>query len=85
MKNISFILILSLIVGCSDQSTISITKFEGSPEFSNSILSLSQTAEDENSNNNFSFNVENYELGLQTEGAIENSLANSAQIGRAHV
>ena len=49
MKNISFILILSLIVGCSDQSTINITKFEGSPEFSNSILSLSQTAEDKNS------------------------------------
>jgi hypothetical protein len=85
MKNISFILIVSLIVGCSDQSTISITKFEGSPEFSNSILSLPQIAEDEDSNNNFSFNVENYELGLQTEGAIENGLANSAKGQHIHM
>ena len=85
MKNISFILIASLIVGCADQSTISITKFEGSPEFSNSILSLPQIAADEDSSNNFSFNVENYELGLQTEGAIENGLANSAKGQHIHM
>ena len=85
MKNISFILILSLILGCADQTTITIKKFEGSPAFSNSILSLSQIAEDEDSNNNFSFNVENYELGVQTIGAGENGLANSAKGQHIHM
>lgn len=85
MKNISFILIVSLILGCADQTTITITKFEGSSEFSNSILSLSQITEDENSNNNFNFDVENYELGVQTIGAGENGLANSAKGQHIHM
>jgi len=85
MKNISFILILSLILGCADQTTITIKKFEGSPAFSNSILSLSQIAEDEDSNNNFNFNVKNYELGVQTIGAGENGLANSAKGQHIHM
>jgi len=85
MKNISFILIVSLILGCADQTTITITKFEGSPEFSNSILSLLQITEDENSNSNFNFDVENYELGVQTIGAGENGLANSAKGQHIHM
>ncbi len=85
MKNISFILIVSLILGCADQTTITITKFEGSSEFSNSILSLSQITEDENSNSNFNFDVENYELGVQTIGAGENGLANSAEGQHIHM
>ena len=80
MKKISFILTVFLILGCADQSIISITKFEGSPEFSNSKLSLSQIQK-----NNFSFNVENYELGIQTDGAIDNGLANSAKGQHIHM
>ncbi len=80
MKKISFILTVFLILGCADQSIISITKFEGSPEFSNSKLFLSQIQK-----NNFSFNVENYELGIQTDGAIDNGLANSAKGQHIHM
>ena len=80
MKKISFILTVFLILGCADQSIISITKFEGSLEFSNSKLSLSQIQK-----NNFSFNVENYELGIQTDGAIDNGLANSAKGQHIHM
>ena len=85
MKNLLFILLASLILGCVDQPTITLKKFEGSPEFSNSILDLSQITEDENFNINFNFELENYELGIQTLGAEENGLANSAQGQHIHM
>ena len=85
MKNISFILLASLILGCVNKPGITIKKFEGSPEFSNSILDLSQITEDENFNINFNFELENYELGIQTLGAGENGLANSAQGQHIHM
>ena len=85
MKNIAFCLIAIIIVGCSHESEITITKFEGSPEFTASKLSLITDQKAEQTNNNFSFNVENYKLGEQTPGAIENGLANSAKGQHIHM
>ena len=85
MKNIVFYLIAIIIVGCSNESEITITKFEGSPEFTTSKLSLITDENKENTNNHFSFNVENYELGEQTAGAIDNGLANSAKGQHIHM
>ena len=85
MKNIAFCLIAIIIVGCSNESGITITKFEGSPEFTTSKLSLITDENKENTNNHFSFNVENYELGEQTAGAIDNGLANSAKGQHIHM
>jgi len=85
MKKIVFYLIAIIIVGCSNESEITITKFEGSPEFTTSKLSLITDQKKENTNNHFSFNVENYELGEQTAGAIDNGLANSAQGQHIHM
>ncbi len=85
MKNIVFCLIAIIIVGCSHESEITITKFEGSPEFTASKLSLITDQKAEQTNNNFSFNVENYKLGEQTPGAIENGLANSAKGQHIHM
>jgi hypothetical protein len=85
MKNIAFCLIAIIIVGCSNESEITITKFEGSPEFTTSKLSLITDENKENTNNHFSFNVENYELGEQTAGAIDNGLANSAKGQHIHM
>ena len=85
MKNIVFCLIAIIIVGCSNESEITITKFEESPEFTTSKLSLITDQKAENTNNHFSFNVENYELGEQTPGAIENGLANSAKGQHIHM
>jgi len=85
MKNIAFCLIAIIIVGCSNESEITITKFEGSPEFTTSKLSLITDENKENTNNHFSFNVENYELGEQTDGAIDNGLANSAKGQHIHM
>ena len=85
MKNIAFCLIAIIIVGCSHESEITITKFEGSPEFTASKLSLITYQKAEQTNNHFSFNVENYKLGEQTPGAIENGLANSAKGQHIHM
>jgi len=85
MKNIAFCLIAIIIVGCSNESEITITKFEGSPEFTASKLSLITDQKAEQTNNHFSFNVENYKLGEQTPGAIENGLANSAKGQHIHM
>ena len=85
MKNIVFCLIAIIIVGCSNESEITITKFEGSPEFTTSKLSLITDENKENTNNHFSFNVENYELGEQTAGANDNGLANSAKGQHIHM
>ncbi|MFL2643543.1 MAG: phosphopeptide-binding protein [Flavobacteriales bacterium] len=85
MKKIVFYLIAIIIVGCSNESEITITKFEGSPEFTTSKLSLITDQKKENTNNHFSFNVENYELGEQTAGAIDNGLANSAKGQHIHM
>ena len=85
MKNIAFCLIAIIIVGCSHESEITITKFEGSPEFTASKLSLITDQKAEQTNNHFSFNVENYKLGEQTPGAIENGLANSAKGQHIHM
>jgi len=85
MKKIAFCLIAIIIVGCSHESEITITKFEGSPEFTASKLSLITDQKAEQTNNNFSFNVENYKLGEQTPGAIENGLANSAKGQHIHM
>ena len=85
MKKIVFYLIAIIIVGCSNESKITITKFEGSPEFTTSKLSLITDQKKENTNNHFSFNVENYKLGEQTAGAIDNGLANSAKGQHIHM
>ncbi len=85
MKNIAFYLIVIIIVGCSNESDITIKKFEGSPAFTASKLSLITDKNKENTDNHFRFNVENYKLGDQTPGAIENGLANSAKGQHIHM
>ena len=85
MKKTIFFLLSTIILGCANQSEITITKFEGSPEFTTSKLSLITDENKENTNNHFSFNVENYALGEQTAGAIDNGLANSAKGQHIHM
>ena len=85
MKKTILFLLSTIILGCANQSEITITKFEGSPEFTTSKLSLITDENKENTNNHFSFNVENYALGEQTAGAIDNGLANSAKGQHIHM
>ena len=85
MKKITYYLIVFIIFSCSNESEITIKKFEGSPAFEDANLSLASFSKNEESAYDFIFNVENYELGKQTDGALVNSLANSAQGQHIHM
>lgn len=73
-----------------EESKITLSKFEDSPMFEEATINLNDPEvgdinEDTNEAKvNFDFTVENYELGVQTEGAGENGLANSAKGQHIH-
>ena len=72
-------------VGVTD-TIITITPLEGSPEYAEAKLSHpgEQTLEVDAGAVDFNFEVENYELGVQTSNAGENGLANSAKGQHIH-
>ena len=83
MKKYITLLIVILLTSCTNETEITITKVSGSPEYANAKLSLEDPIilEDEYE---FKFNVEQYELGLQTLKDFEYSLANSAKGQHIH-
>ena len=83
MKKYITLLIVILLPSCINETEITITKVSGSPEYANAKLSLEDPIilEDEYE---FKFNVEQYELGLQTLKDFEYSLANSAKGQHIH-
>ena len=85
MKKITYFLVVFIIFSCINEPEIKIKKLEGSPAFQDAGLSLNTYQKEENQNNYFSFNVENYILGDQTAGAIDNGLANSAKGQHIHM
>ena len=66
-NNIIQSLFLSCIflISCSEPKQITLTKLEGSPSFSDAKLSISSIT-NVGDKNIFSFDIENYELGAQT-------------------
>ena len=80
MKNIFLLTIISLLISCSSEKEIKLIKLVGSPDYSESELKLSSVSGEYD----FSFDVLNYNLGEQTEGAKEKGLANSAKGQHIH-
>ena len=80
MKNIFFLAITALLISCSPDQEIKLTKLVGSPEYSDSELKLSSVSGEYD----FSFDIMNYNLGEQTDGAIQNGLANSLKGQHIH-
>ena len=71
------------LLGCNKSNQITITKVEGSTAYDNAklLLNSSQTTE---SGHLFSFDLENYELGLQSPKDFDYQLANSAKGQHIH-
>ena len=69
-----------MLISCSPKQEIKLTKLIGSPEYSDSELKLSSVSGEYD----FSFDIINYNLGEQTEDAIENGLANSVKGQHIH-
>ncbi|WP_240905152.1 hypothetical protein [Flagellimonas oceani] len=71
----------------TEQPTITLEKLEGSPEYADAVLQLDEPTNTKIANGgevNFSFTVNNYELGAQTEGPNAEMLANSGKGQHIH-
>ncbi len=77
MKNLIILLFACLLFSCDRPIKISITKLEGSPAFEDAKLSLSDSIFQAGSDHLFSFHVEGYTLGEQTQKRFDDALANS--------
>ena len=83
MKIYTALLFISMIImSCDDSKKITISKLEGSPKYENSKLKLDNWSLEEN--HEFSFAVENYELGIQTSNEVNFKLANSEKGQHIH-
>jgi hypothetical protein len=80
-KIILIILILFAFTSCNNVEKITLTKLQGSPDYDEAKLTLNGFDE---SNNEFTFEVDNYELGIQTENEFKFKLANSAKGQHIH-
>ena len=80
-KNILIILVLIALESCNSVEKISLTKLQGSPDYDKAKLTLKSFNE---STNEFNFEVDNYELGIQTENEFNFKLANSAKGQHIH-
>ena len=85
MKKIFTLLLVVFISSCSNKAKITITKVEGSPPYENAKLSLDTIYQKDKNNFMFSFEVDNYELGEQTEKDFDYQLANSEKGQHIHL
>ena len=83
MKKYIILLLGFLLTSCTNETEITITKVSGSPEYTNAKLSLEDPIISEDGYE-FKFNVEQYQLGLQTLKDFEYTLANSAKGQHIH-
>tara|TARA_B100000963_G_scaffold123438_1_gene107683 strand:+ start:3769 stop:4479 length:711 start_codon:yes stop_codon:yes gene_type:complete len=82
-KNILIIIVLIALASCDNSKGISLTKLTGSPTYGKAKLRLNDF--NENEKNEFSFEVENYELGIQTKNDFKYKLANSDKGQHIHL
>tara|TARA_S200000501_G_scaffold119977_1_gene112777 strand:- start:3838 stop:4554 length:717 start_codon:yes stop_codon:yes gene_type:complete len=85
LKKFYGLLLLVLLLSCSKKVPITITKVEGSPEYENAKLSLDTIYQKDKDNFMFSFKVEDFKLGEQTEKDFDFQLANSEKGQHIHV
>jgi len=73
IRNFIFLLVL---VSCEKSDKITINKIEGSPSYENAKISKIETVKIDN-DYSFSFEIDNYDLGVQTSKDFNYKLANS--------
>ena len=90
MKNFYLVFLASCIFfSCKDSNSIRLTKVEGSPEYGTSKLNFNNVVKSSDTLDSnvyfFNYEVENYELGAQTIGEFDYTLANSQKGQHIHV
>ena len=83
-KIILNIMLIVLFVSCSNTNSITISKLENSPSYENSNLSLNDI-KNEDDKHIFSFKVNDYELGAQTQNNFNFQIANSGKGQHIHL
>ena len=63
----------------NDVINITLSKVQGSPEYENASLNI-KSIEMGDEKSKFSFNIENYDLGIQTSKNFDYQLANSEKL-----
>ena len=82
-KYLLALMVACLFISCQKPNEIKITKIQGSPKYENSsILGVDLNLDEELE---FSFELENYELGIQTPHDFEYTLANSVKGQHIHL
>ena len=76
IRNFSYLFLLFSLISCDHSKQITISKIEGSPSFENAKILKVETAKIDNQFS-FSFDIENYDLGVQTPREFNYRLANS--------
>ena len=85
MKKIFALIVLTIISSsCANSKKITLSKLEGSPPYLNAKISTASITLGDDNEYNFSFNINDYELGAQTINNIENQLANSGKGQHIH-
>ena len=85
MKKVFFLLSFIILSSCISKQVVTITKLKGSPIYDTSELKLLGIDSLLSSTDyNFSFQTDNFKLGEQTPGAIQNGLANSSKGQHIH-
>ena len=83
-KIILNIMLIVLFISCSNTNSITISKLENSPSYENSNLSLNDI-KNEDDKHIFSFKVNDYELGAQTQNNFNFQIANSGKGQHIHL
>ena len=83
MKKYIILILLVFFSSCNIETEITIHKVQGSPEYSNAKINLNDLVAHEDGYE-FSFDVEGYELGMQTLKNFDYELANSAKGQHIH-
>ena len=78
-----FLIILVSFFSCSKSNMIYLKKINKSPKYESSKLTINKITKNED-DYTFSFNVDNYELGIQTPKTLDFNLANSAKGQHIH-
>ena len=84
MKKYIVLLITVICLSCNNSKKITITKLEGSPSYENSKLNIQDISFDDKEYG-FSFEVEGYRLGIQTQNDFKHELANSPKGQHIHL
>ena len=85
MKVLKYLCLVITLASCSNQSEISLTKLENSPKLEEAKLNLIELTKKENNNFRFNFDIQKFELGIQTDNENAFKLANSKKGQHIHL